>query len=60
MKCKNCGTIMTDLTNGYGKSRNHICHWCKTHFWNGLWWTKKEWDDWLTEGENLTWKNILQ
>ena len=45
--CKSPKVI--DLTHGYGPDRNYLCHDCKAHFWQGRWWKRKEWDDYLEE-----------
>lgn len=47
MNCS-CGHTMRDLTHGYGEKRNFICDHCGSHFYNNVWYTKKEWEEtWL-------------
>jgi len=53
MKCKYCGSGMTDIARISHDYSNHYCHQCKAHFEGATgkekWWTRKEWDTAIEE-----------
>lgn len=49
MECKECGSLMTDLTKGQGKRRHFYCHDCKAHCWDGKWFDLQAWEEWINE-----------
>jgi len=51
MKCL-CGRGIDDLTSGFGDKRNYICHWCGMHHWQGRFWTRAEWKDYIEERDD--------
>lgn len=39
-----------DLTNGLGDVRNYYCMSCNAHEYDGLLYSRKQWDDWVNSG----------
>lgn len=39
---------VTDLTQGYGVGRHYYCKKCKSHEYNGVQYTAREWDLWIS------------
>lgn len=60
--CAICGDdLMSDWSfhDSNNNSRHHyFCHSCRGHYFNGKWWSEKQWEDWIegnpTEIEKLT------
>lgn len=50
MVCKTCNHKMDDLTHGKGRHRNFYCRHCHSHWWKGIFYTSKEWNNWINEG----------
>jgi len=43
-----CGSHkIKDLTNGLGEGRNYYCPDCKAHYYNGRWWTRAQWEQYI-------------
>ena len=38
---------MDDLTHGKGGKRNYICRRCGAHYWNGKFYSIKEWQEYI-------------
>ena len=45
-----CGNPrMGDLTQGLGEKRNYYCNSCKSHVWDGVLFTRDEWDAYVSD-----------
>jgi hypothetical protein len=42
-----------DLSNGIGPKRHLLCAKCKAHFYDGKFWSAREWEEWIN-GEETT------
>ena len=41
-----------DLSQWLGELRHFYCAKCKAHTWRGVFYTRREWDDWINSEED--------